>query len=607
MPRYVSYSTSPRRKIPLIRAPRLQKFVTLVASCVFAICSCSSVVSETASLEEITIQQIEFAIASGDAIPAMQDLSALVKVRSIPPERVSEISGEAESVVREQLIDAMDRSDYNRAYVLVRSLEFFGSAETVDSWSGSSVLEAMADDASERGFGLASLIIRFQAAAGEEDRARLLRRIKADGEAFGYPSFVAYASSELLGMGEVGEEVRNVSPAKRNLIDGTVTIWVNRGIRIERGVGYPDAVIGSGFFIDSAGHIITNSHVIESEVDPEYEGYSRLYIRPPNDDSLRIPARVVGFDRVFDLALLKVEMDPDYVFSPSVIESALPGDTIFAIGSPVGLDRTITSGIISATGRRFLQMGDAMQVDVPINPGSSGGPLLDESGELIGVVFAGIEQFEGINFAIPSKWILTSIPRLYLEGEVVYAWLGAAVAPHPRGLEVMYVVPGEPAHRAGIQAADVLLEVAGRSADEIGTTQELLMEFQPGTLIPVRWARERREYSGAVALSSRPDYPVDLALDRDTPESLIPALFGMVLSEAEHTLLGPQYVVRKVVRGSIADETGLSEADPLRVEAFEIDAENRVAIMRIVVQKRKAGFIERAVQIGAYLEIDTFL
>ncbi|TFG61478.1 MAG: trypsin-like serine protease, partial [Spirochaetales bacterium] len=240
---------------------------------------------------------------------------------------------------------------------------------------------------------------------------------------------------------------------------GTVTILVNRGIKLEGGMGYPDQVIGSGFFIDRSGYILTNYHVISSEVDPEYEGFSRLYVRLHSSAKDRIPAKVVGYDRIFDIALLKIEIESPYVFGFTDTKQVNPGDRIFAIGSPGGLENTITSGIVSATGRRFLQMGDTIQVDVPINPGNSGGPLLNDAGELIGLVFAGIEQFEGVNFAIPSYWFRRLIPDLYLGSELVHSWFGLAVNEDNKKLTTMYVLPGGPAFKAGLKRDDIITAV----------------------------------------------------------------------------------------------------------------------------------------------------
>ena len=190
-------------------------------------------------------------------------------------------------------------------------------------------------------------------------------------------------------LGDFNPEKHKISPS--TMLKGTVSILVNKGIRIEKGVGYPDRDIGSGFFIDKRGYVLTNYHVVQSEVNPEYEGFSRLYIRLPESENERIPAQVVGWDSVLDLALLKTQVEPDYVFPILSKSYCQPGDRIFAIGSPGGLSSTVTSGIVSASGRRFLQIGSSLQVDVPINPGNSGGPLLNEDGSLIGVVFAGIE------------------------------------------------------------------------------------------------------------------------------------------------------------------------------------------------------------------------
>ena len=128
----------------------------------------------------------------------------------------------------------------------------------------------------------------------------------------------------------------------------------------------------------------------------------------------------------------------------------VPGDRIYAIGSPVGLEKTLSTGIVSAMGRRLLQVGDSMQVDVLVNPGNSGGPLLSANGDLVGIVFAGLQQFAGLNFAVPYAWVEKALPALYRGGQAIHPWLGMALAETDKGLEVIYCVPDEPAARAGI-------------------------------------------------------------------------------------------------------------------------------------------------------------
>lgn len=391
------------------------------------------------------------------------------------------------------------------------------------------------------------------------------------------------------------------------IVDSTVTIWVNRGIRVESGMGFPDRVIGSGFFIDYRGYILTNYHVIASEVDPEYEGFSRLFIREGGATSTKIPARVIGWDPLLDIALLKAEVRPDYIFTPGREDLRL-GEPIYAIGSPGGLEKTITSGIVSAVDRRLLQIGDAMQIDVPINQGNSGGPLLNQNGMLVGVVFAGIEFFEGINFAVPSFWLTRILPRLYEEGEVEHGWLGAAMIESNRGVTALYAVPGTPASRGGIGEGDRLLSINGRKVESLRQVHALLVAEKPGRLVRSRWRREdgseRLVYS---ELQRRPQTPILEAAKRDSEQDLILPLFGMQIEETGSTLWEKGFIITEVYPGTIADETGLSVNDPFFWRGLKIDEEKKVALFQIIIKKRKAGFLESSIQLGAYIEVDYFI
>ena len=109
---------------------------------------------------------------------------------------------------------------------------------------------------------------------------------------------------------------------------GVVTIWVDKGIRIEQGLGIPDRVLGTGFYIDGAGYVLTNYHVIASEVDPKYKGYSHMSVRPSDAPEERIGAKVIGYDRLLDLAIIKVDAVPEYVFSLSEGLDLVPGQKI---------------------------------------------------------------------------------------------------------------------------------------------------------------------------------------------------------------------------------------------------------------------------------------
>ncbi|HUX49402.1 MAG TPA: trypsin-like peptidase domain-containing protein [Spirochaetia bacterium] len=399
----------------------------------------------------------------------------------------------------------------------------------------------------------------------------------------------------------------SIKPTPAEMLKGTVTIWVNRGIKLQDGIGVPDRVIGSGFFIDPRGYLITNYHVISSEVDPTYQGYSRLFIRLPTQPDLRIPARVIGYSRIFDIALLKVEITPAYVFSFTGPQKFQPGQRIFAMGSPGGLEDTFTSGIISATGRRFLQMGDAIQMDVPVNPGNSGGPLVNGDGNLVGVVFAGIQQFQGVNFAIPSYWVRSFIPELYQGGEVGHPWIGAVVQEVGSGLSVVYVAPGSPAEQVGLKEHDVITGIDGKKAMKIGDMQELLLSHPQHTLLSISWTRNEQDHKGVIATGRRPFSPIEEALKSQEPADLFAPLFGMDVHSTSNLPWQRDFVVTHVYPGSIADETGLSVQDPFSVVNWQVDTQRRAAILQIVVRTRKAGFLEHAIQIASYLEIPNFL
>lgn len=566
-----------------------------------------------ATLTEITIQTIKDNISSGNPFLAIQDISALERRNSkdISFEELDNLYADAKDAISGLFKTAISDRNYESAISIFRSAKVLSIENRFPSWDEIRLKVELAKRYIEKQNIQVGLLI-FQKIMDEAgiigDDFIQFGEVARDGgmlqtfemivDAMRRRNFEIPPDFEM-------EAVRR--PQMSDMIDGTVTIWINKGIKLEKGVGYPDRVIGSGFFIDKRGYILTNHHVIESEVNPKYEGYSRLYIRMPHSDKERIPARVVGWDSIFDLALLKVEVEPEFVYTFGKAQIYDPGERIFAIGSPAGLTNTITSGIISAVGRRFLQMGDAMQVDVPINPGNSGGPLVNSNGDLIGIVFAGIEQFEGINFAISANWITGLLPRLFGGGQAVLPWIGVAVDEQTKGLEVTYVLPGEPAERAGISVGDVVTHFNGVVVDEIGDFQTRLLEYAPGTLIRLKWLRDGKESEAILLLGERPEFPTDVALSRDINANLFGYLFGMKVRHTGSILWDETFAIDQIYLGGIADEAGLSNDDPLIVQDWVIDEDNRIAFLQIIVKKRKAAFTERAVQLAAYLEVDSFL
>jgi len=505
---------------------------------------------------------------------------------------------------------SIDEEDYRGAIRYYCSLLAIGKQDLLPEWSLSDLFFLLAKASyEEEDKPLALLYAQRALAVGEPAEQPLLSMLELAreiGNVDVYKRVLKIFEEKGFNLPEADPGLMEV-PTVEKMVQGTVTIWVNKGIKLERGIGFPDRVIGSGFFIDKRGYLLTNYHVIASEVDPEYEGYSRLFIRLSDKVEEKVPAKVVGYDRIFDLALIKAEVEPNFIYSYSGSSELKIGGRIIAIGSPAGLENTVTSGIVSATGRRFLQMGDAIQVDVPINYGNSGGPLLDEEGRLIGVVFAGIEQFEGVNFAIPYDWVQKALPRLYGGEEASHPWLGLALNESDKGLEVIYTVPDSPAEQAGIVEGDIIRTLNGRLYEEIGDIQAALLDLDYPCLVGLEWQREGQSLSGAVSLAARPFSPIEDSLNKDLRDNVLFPLFGMKIEKTGQFLWKKNYTISRVLSGSIADETGLSEDDPLTVQGFKIDTENRFAVLQIQVKKRKLGFLESIVQLAAYLETDIFI
>ncbi len=584
-------------------------FLLLLGSCT----SPSRPPKEMKTLEQITATEIQRLVDTDEPTRALQWINALrnERVGFLAEDELERLEGSGKGKLLDLFEKAVREKKFDRALTLYISMENLNSLPAGFAWDRNRLVLMQSQEEKSRGNAVLSLytflrMTDFSGVSDEELRSyaesafklnnsSALQRIRRIHDLLKKPFPEEFAESKM----------KSFSPP--DLMGGAVTIWVNRGIRFEKGVGLPDRVIGSGFYIDPRGYLITNYHVISSEVDPTYEGYSRLFIRPANRTEEKIPAKVIGYDRIFDIALLKTEVEPGFIFGFTDIQELQVGTRILAIGSPGGLENTITSGIVSATGRRFLQMGDAMQMDVPVNPGSSGGPLVDEAGRLVGVVFAGIEQFEGVNFAIPGYWVRKFLPKLYNQGEVVHSWIGTSVYENKSDLEVLYIVPGSPAQEAKLRVGDRIRKINNVQVKSIREAQNVLLSLDPDTLVPVVFSRDDKEKTSYLSLQKRPFSPLEKSVEIDSRENLFPALFGFRARALTTGIFSDDYMVDRVFPGSVADETSISENDPFNIKQWIYDKKQRVVLMQVVIKKRKAGFLEGGIQMGAYLEQNNFL
>jgi S1-C subfamily serine protease len=407
--------------------------------------------------------------------------------------------------------------------------------------------------------------------------------------------------------GTVPEELRRYATGRdtaADMVKGVATVLVDRGYRLEQGFSYRDQILGSAFCVDASGLLITNYHVISSEVDPAYEGYSRMYIRMGDSTSPRIPAKVLGWDKALDLAIIKAEVKPDYVFS--VVDRVIPqvGDTVYAIGSPGGLEKTVTSGIVSALGRRFLQIGDVIQIDAAVNHGNSGGPVVDREGRLVGIVFAGIAQYPGLNFAVPAERLAAALPAMIRGGKAERPWLGLTISETVAGAEIIYVAPFTPAAEQQIPEGSFIKAINHETVQAsqgalIPAWQDVLFPTRPGELVSL----ETSDGVKRVLISvPRPDVPLAAAAKVDSRERMAAPLFGLILAPSLGNAFSPAFLVKRVVRGSIADDAGFSERDPISIRGFRVEEEEGYALMDINVKKRSMGYLETTIRLPAALD-----
>jgi len=334
--------------------------------------------------------------------------------------------------------------------------------------------------------------------------------------------------------------------------------------------------LGSGFVLSEDGYIVTNNHVVE--------GADSVVVRLI--DRREYDAEVIGTDPRSDLALLRIEAEDLPVLRLDEDDDLAVGEWVLAIGSPFGLDYSVTAGIVSAMGRslpteRNENYVPFIQTDVAINPGNSGGPLFNLDGEVVGVnsqIYTRSGGSIGLSFAIPVSVVRNVVEQLKAEGRVTRGWLGVTIQDvdrnlaesfnleRPMGALVAQVAPGSPAEAAGIEPGDVIIRFDGETIDTSADLPHVVGLLRPGAEVDAVVVRNGRRQTLEVEVGGldADDDPRVASTGSDGDSARIGITAETAAPETfERWGISGGVVVRSVIPDSPADEAGILAGDVL--------------------------------------------
>jgi serine protease Do len=363
--------------------------------------------------------------------------------------------------------------------------------------------------------------------------------------------------------------------------------------------------LGSGVIVDKRGYILTNNHVVEQATKIQVQ---------LNGDTTRYTAKVVGVDDDTDLAVIKIDANKDLPTARlGNSDGVQVGDWVLAIGSPFGLQATVTAGIISAKDRGGIgqQFQRFLQTDAAINPGNSGGPLVDLAGEVIGIntaIITGSRGYEGVGFALPSDTAINVYDQIIKQGRVTRGSIGVSFQEEistnaitlkslgaPYGVVIEGVQPGSPAEKAGLKGGDVITSVNGHAVKNGNDLVNPIAQAPIGSKVKLTYIRDRSEKETTATVEDRTRvFPNAAGRLGDQPGEAVPTEFGLHVEE-----LTPErghrvgvegqkgVVVTEVEPASFAEDLGFARGDVI----VDINRElvNSVADYRNAVSKLKAG------------------
>ncbi|HMK56883.1 MAG TPA: DegQ family serine endoprotease [Dissulfurispiraceae bacterium] len=286
---------------------------------------------------------------------------------------------------------------------------------------------------------------------------------------------------------------------------------------------FKQASLGSGVIVNRDGYILTNNHVVKDA--------DTIKIRLA--DKREFKGKVIGTDPKTDLAVVKIEAHHLPMLKIGDSNRIKVGETVLAVGTPFGLNQTVTSGIVSAVGRANVGIADYedfIQTDAAINPGNSGGALVNIHGELIGIntaIFSTSGGYQGVGFAIPGNMAKTVMDSLIKSGKVVRGWLGVSIQPvtpdlakqfnlkEDAGVLVGDVTEGSPAEKAGIKTGDVITEYNGTQVSDPAVLRNMVAGTAPNTSVTVKLLRDGKPVSVKLVIGELPSSMQKLGKEYD--------------------------------------------------------------------------------------------
>ncbi len=397
----------------------------------------------------------------------------------------------------------------------------------------------------------------------------------------------------------------NTPNSIEQLVESTFLVNIDKGVTITEQGPQLLVEVGSAFFISYEGHALTNYHVIQSEVDPTYEGKSELSVKLQQDDTKSRLAQVISYDPLLDIALIKIAYKPKYVI-PISVDQVNQGDSVLAIGSPLGLTNTVSSGIISAKDRRLLDVGGVLQIDASVNPGNSGGPLLNKENQLIGVVYSKLQNFENLNFVIPSAMVDAVLPDMFRREKIEHSWIGVGTVKVDEGLKVLYIVPNSPAEKSNIQIGDIIVGINGVHINRINKVQEQFLSVPHNMLQNLQIKRDDTTLLVNTYTAEREENPFSVFILNSAVYKIFPVLMG---ASIEVTKYGsrPSYRVQEVYEESYAQFLGLVKGDIITVLYVQEQRGTRSLVLVLNILQRERGFLTEGIQVSLPLNTHNFI